>query len=83
MKVLKIKSDGVYLDERKLKFITEFRMETKADWGATRIIVKGFEADHLGNPVVDEFAKEFAEYEIDTLVIVDGLDNVNQEYTYV
>lgn len=73
---LEFKDDGTYLDGRRLSYITEFQLESKAELhpNITELYVTGVMVDTEGSPLLDEH-NQICEYSINQYVVVKGLDD--------
>ena len=81
--VLEFKSDGVYLDGRKLSHIKSLWIESDADKSVniSEVEVTGLKTDAKGELFVDEFG-DVQEYYINRYVVIKGLDDQQKEYEF-
>ena len=81
--VLEFKSEGVYLDDRKLSHIKSLWIESDADKSVniSEVEVTGLKTDAKGELFVDEFG-DAQEYYINRYVVIKGLDDQQKEYEF-
>ena len=81
--VLEFRSDGVYLDNRKLTYIKSLWVDSDADKSinVSEVEITGFKADTEGKVIEDEFG-DVQEYYINRYVVIKGLDDQQKEYEF-
>ena len=81
--VLEFKSDGVYLDGRRLSYVKSLWIDSDTDKSVniSEVEIMGLKADVKGELFVDEFG-DFEEYYINKYVVIKGLDDQQKEYEF-
>jgi len=79
--VLEFKEDGLYLDNKRLSYITNLWISSDAEISpyASEIDIEGIESDPHGKPLADEHG-DFKTYHINKYVAIKGLGDQQEEY---